>query len=207
MINKESVTGLLVALVSPSGGGKSIICDKIPFPQLVFGTTRKPRNDSEVHGKYAYFLDLDSYRFAKYAGKVMSETFYDNHWYWSNVLDAKPLFKGEIMCCVADEPTVNQLKGYLGKDNVISIYLDVPITDLKWRMFDRGDSNEDMIRRIERMGEKDFPYKDRADFVVKNPNGELYQTIGTVTGIALAVKDRKEVLATLEKAKEERSKV
>jgi guanylate kinase len=199
MIDHSKVTGLLVALVSPSGGGKSIICEKIPFPQLVFGTTRSPRNDSEVHGKYAWFLDIDRYRRDKYASKVMSETFYDGHWYWSNVMNAKPLFRGGIMCCVADEPTVNQLKNYLGKDNVISIYLDVPIKDLKWRMFDRGDSSEDIVRRIDRMEEKDFPFKDRADFVVQNPDGKLYETIGTVTGLALAMYDKNKALKAIEK--------
>ena len=64
----------------------------------------------------------------------------------------------------------------------ITIYIDAPVSDLKRRLIKRGAEMNDMKKRLATIP-KEAPYKEKADFVVKNKDGQLIQAVNIVVGI------------------------
>ena len=70
------------------------------------------------------------------------------------------------------------MKNFFGEDKIVSIFLDVPDNELQKRLKKRGESDEQIKKRLSR-GELERSYKKYFDLVVENV--DLNNTLDIIT--------------------------
>ena len=134
-------SNVLIALVGRSGSGKSAVAkyleDIYGLKYLRSYTTRKKRADNiDDH----IYMDLTKY--SRITNKV-AENYYDGNWYCAT----------ESQCdnadvYVVDMPGLKQLKEKYKNKHILALCIDTPIAIGIQRMKERGDTYEDIDKRI-----------------------------------------------------------
>ncbi len=188
MKNKE----ILVVLSSPSGGGKTTICEKLlkkhtDFFRSVSATTRKKRK-GEKDGKDYLFLSEDEFK-----SRIKRKEFVE--WAWVHgkrygtlkkfVTQAKR--EGKVALFVLDvQGGMAMKKKY--PQSVLIFILPPSMKELKKRLLKRGtEKKEEMKERLE-TALKEIEFWSRYDYVVINEN--LNQTVDLVEKIICSERQR-----------------
>ena len=163
--------GELFILSSPAGGGKTTISDilikEIPkLKRVITCTTRKPR-PSEKDGIDYYFLSKQEFEDRIKKGEFLEYAVVHGNYYGTPKKEVEAELKeGYDLLLVIDVQGMRQVKK--NKKEVVTIFLLPPsIDELRKRMEKRGDSEEDIKRRIE-TAKKEIPAWKEYDFVVIN---------------------------------------
>lgn len=134
---------IIALIVAPSGAGKTAVCDmlsqKYGLKQVCSYTTRPPRYRGE-----ASHLFIDESEVPN-RDKMCAYTFYNGHHYFAThqQVDNADLY-------VIDPAGVQYfMKHYRGDRIPLVIKLDVPMMERMKRMADRGDTEAQIIKRIE----------------------------------------------------------
>jgi guanylate kinase len=174
---------VLLVLAGPAGSGKTTLCERIvrevpDFSRVITTTTRPPR-PGEVDGVHYHFLTPEQFDAKLAAGEFLE-------WAWvhkiyrygtmaASVLD--PLAAGRSLIINVDVQGVDNFRraaaaNPLLKRHFASVFIRVPIPELRERMVVRGqDGAEEIARRLE-TAERELLEVGKFDFVIESRSRE-----------------------------------
>ena len=177
------MTPVLLVLAGPAGSGKTTLCERmvaeVPgFARIITSTTRAPR-PGEVDGVHYHFLTPEQFDTKVAAGEFLE-------WAWvhktgnrygtlaSSVLE--PLAAGRSLIINVDVQGVEsfcqaaQANPLLAK-RMGTVFINVPIPELRVRLTGRGESEAEIAHRME-TAERELEQIGKFDFVVESRNRE-----------------------------------
>lgn len=177
------MTPVLLVLAGPAGSGKTTLCERMVaevagFERIVTTTTRAPR-PGEVNGVHYHFLTAETFDAKVAAGEFLE-------WAWvhktgnrygtlaSSVLD--PLAAGRSLIINVDVQGVEsfckaaQVNPLLAT-HMGTVFINVPIPELRVRLQGRGESEAEIAHRME-TAERELLEIGKFDFVVNSSNRE-----------------------------------
>lgn len=157
---------MIYALVGQTNSGKTTLLNslkKLGYESIITYTTR-PIRDREEDGVDYHFIDDDEYFYMEYMDFLASKFEAENGWkYGININDLKFDKKYVI---VIEPHGLRSLIRRVGKSNVTSIYLDIPLSSRISRGLKRDEDTFELIRRLD-SDEKDFKnFEDEADYTL-----------------------------------------
>ena len=173
---------VLLVLAGPAGSGKTTLCERMVaevsgFSRVITTTTRDPR-PGEVDGVDYHFLPP-----AAFDAKIAEGSFLE--WAWvhrknrygtlaSSVLE--PLAEGRSLIMNVDVQGVENFRRAAALNPVLArhfvdIFIDVPIAELRIRLGGRGESEEEIARRMQ-TAELELRDRDRFAHVILSRDRE-----------------------------------
>lgn len=174
---------VLLVLAGPAGSGKTTLCERmvaeVPgFGRIVTTTTRAPR-PGEVNGVHYHFFTPEQFDAKVAAGEFLE-------WAWvhktgnrygtlaSSVLD--PLAAGRSLIINVDVQGVESfrkaaLANPLLAKRMGTVFINVPIPELRTRLTGRGESDAEIAHRME-TAERELLEIGKFDFVVESSDRE-----------------------------------
>ena len=151
-----------------SGSGKSTIQHSLPIDFMTNCTTR-PLREGEIDGYHIRQVGEETFKMLDANGKFFETTYYSGNYYGTLSRDIKEMLKGKPYHCTKDVVGVKLFKEKLG-DKAVVVYIKPPsIEVLENRMRDRGDSEEEIRKRIKYMQQSDeLENEVYADYVIVN---------------------------------------
>ncbi len=167
---------VLLVLAGPAGSGKSTLCERMVaetpgFSRVVTTTTREPR-PGEVHGVHYHFFSAE-----EFDRQLAADAFLE--WAWvhrknrygtlaSSVLE--PLAAGQSLIINVDVQGVENFRRAAAANPLLArhlgtVYIDVPIAELRQRLSGRGESPEEIERRMI-TAETEQRERDKFDYVI-----------------------------------------
>ncbi|WP_297456652.1 guanylate kinase [Persephonella sp.] len=165
--------GELFILSSPAGGGKTtlanLLIQEIPnLKRVITCTTRKPR-PGEKNGVDYYFLSREEFEKRIRENDFLEYAVVHGNYYGTPKKEVEDeLQKGFDLLLVIDVQGMRQIVS--NKKDVITIFILPPSLDeLVKRMKERGDSEEEIQKRLE-TAKKEIPAWKEYNYVVINDN-------------------------------------
>lgn len=165
--------GLLLVVSSPSGAGKTTLCDRLrtEFDSLDFSvsyTTRPPR-PGESDGVEYHFADPSTFQemiarddFAEYA-------MVHGHMYGTSAtLVSQALEAGRNLLFDIDYQGGRQLRHKFPDDVVLVFILPPSIAELERRLRSRGTDSDEVIRRRVRVAREELRHYAEYDYLIMN---------------------------------------
>lgn len=172
--------GKLVIVFAPSGSGKGTLIEhvknhfrnKVVFP--VSYTTRAIR-PGEQDGDVYHFVSKEDFK-----EKINGEFFLEWAEYSGNLYGTprdeitEHIEAGDLVLREVEIQGANSISRLMPKEDLISIYIDAGSwEDLRRRIEARAPLSEEELELRRRRFEKEILFKDEADFVISNKDGEL----------------------------------
>ena len=175
-MSAETSAPVLLVLAGPAGSGKTTLCERMVaetpgFSRVVTTTTREPR-PGEVNGVHYHFFSAD-----EFDRRVAEGAFLE--WAWvhrknrygtlaSSVLD--PLSGGGNLIINVDVQGVDNFRRAAAANPLLArhmgtVYIDVPIGELRQRLDGRGESAEEIERRMI-TAEREQQEREKFDYVI-----------------------------------------
>ena len=173
---------VLLVLAGPAGSGKTTLCERmvaeVPgFERVITTTTRAPR-PGEVNGVHYHFFSPE-----EFDAKVAAGAFLE--WAWvhkknrygtlaSSVLD--PLAAGRSLIINVDVQGVENFQRAAAGNALLAkcmgtVFINVPIPELRVRLGGRGESEAEITHRME-TAERELKEIGKFDFVVDSRDRE-----------------------------------
>lgn len=173
---------VLLVLAGPAGSGKTTLCERMvaendDFSRVVTSTTRDPR-PGEVDGRDYHFFSAE-----EFDRKVADGAFLE--WAWvhrknrygtlaSAVLE--PLAAGRSLIINVDVQGVENFRVAARGNPLLArhmgtVYIDVPIDELRVRLEGRGETEAEIERRMI-TAEKEQQERDKFDYVITSASKE-----------------------------------
>lgn len=169
----------IFTISGPTGSGKGSLLASIHdtnFKRAKTVTTRTRRPGEGDEGRYflgeKQFDDLDE------KGEIIEKfRVHRQHWYGSLFSEVEgPLYNGVNVLEEIDINGVREYKKYFS--NVVSIFIDVSIEELKSRVLKRNpDETEEEINRRLITAQQEQEFAKEADYVIENRQGELEKSV------------------------------
>ncbi len=176
---------MFVAFSGVSSSGKNTIINEIVKRREDFkvldrssATTRQPRESDKVFNIYLYMSEQDFKKEIDEGKFFEYELVHGN--YYGTILSQLERAKNDDTCNYIRDIDVKgmvNLRKFFGRDKIVTIFLDAPDDVLKARLKARGDSEEDIEKRLSR-SVLERSYKPEFDLVVENIDME--KTIDTI---------------------------
>lgn len=157
----------LIVLIGVSGSGKTSLVNKVSkkygYTVLKSYTTRAPRENDEADLTSHTFCSMEEAAFFSDQKQIVCSTWFAGNFYFStqSQLDSSDLY-------VCDVNGLKDLYHNYRNRPILSIYLDVDSSIVADRMNKRGDSDEDIFKRLQHDAEAFKDAKDYVDFVCDN---------------------------------------
>lgn len=173
---------VLLVLAGPAGSGKTTLCERMvaendDFSRVVTSTTRDPR-PGEVDGRDYHFFSAE-----EFDRKVADGAFLE--WAWvhrknrygtlaSAVLE--PLAAGRSLIINVDVQGVENFRVAARGNPLLArhmgtVYIDVPIDELRVRLEGRGETETEIERRMI-TAEREQQERDKFDYVITSASKE-----------------------------------
>ena len=141
---------MIYAIVGQTNSGKSTLARDLVtatgIKQVITYTTR-PIREGEREGVDYYFITSEEMDKDNFFGRRDFYTVYREEPY-SYAINKDDVFPFEDSVLIIDPLGVREIKDYLGKDFVTTVYLDIPEETIIKRAQKRGDSKEEIERRL-----------------------------------------------------------
>ncbi len=193
-------TGLLIIISSPSGGGKTTLCNRLlewdkNITRVVTCTTRAPR-PGEQNGKDYHFFTKEEFEQRIAAGDFLEYAQYNGHYYGTprrfveeqlaagrDVLTAIEVQgAGKVMQLVRDER-------FPYPDSLVTIFLVPPTMELlEQRLRRRAQDDEATIQRRLRIAEQELAHWREYDYAIVT--GDIDDDVAHAKAILIAERCR-----------------
>lgn len=173
----------MVVLMGPSGCGKSTLeayARELGYPVIISNTTRPPRG-KEINGIHYYFVPKVEFDTLE----LVENNKYGEHFYGISRAEVDRNFAiSDTIVAVAEINGVKQLKEAL-PDELVIVFVTLPMDEMERRMRERGDSEENVQSRLQRaIDEKEHEHGWIADYTIENWDLEESKTrIRNILGI------------------------
>jgi len=175
-------TSVFLVLAGPAGSGKTTLCERMVaevagFSRVVTSTTRDPR-PGEENGVHYHFFSADEFDQKVAAGEFLE-------WAWvhrqnrygtlaSSVLE--PLAAGQNLIINVDVQGVENFRraaqsNPLLAKHMATVYIDVPTAELRARLVGRGESADEIERRMV-TAQKEQQEREKFDHVITSSTKE-----------------------------------
>jgi guanylate kinase len=140
-----------IILCSKSAAGKdsiqSALLDSIPYLKPIISSTSRPKRENEVEGREYHFLSQKEMEDLLYSDKLIESRTYDvengDTWIYGVADTAIDLETDNIYVGILDIRGLHQFTSYVGKDNVISFYIDASAKTRMLRSLEREPNMSD----------------------------------------------------------------
>ncbi|MBT5901919.1 MAG: AAA family ATPase [Opitutaceae bacterium] len=195
--DSASAAPVLLVLAGPAGSGKTTLCERmvaeVPgFSRVVTSTTREPR-PGEVNGRDYHFFTAKEFDHRLAADAFLEWALvHRKHRYGTlaaSVFD--PLAAGQSLIINVDVQGVENFRGAAKKSPLLArhmatVYVDVPIDELRVRLTGRGDSEAEIERRMV-TAVKEQQERDNFDHVITSSSKEAdFQALVEIWRVATA---------------------
>lgn len=178
--------GLMLALVSPSGAGKTtlsrrLVAEDSEIEISVSWTTRAPR-DGEIEGVHYHFVDKDKFRAFRAADGFLEWAEVHDHYYGSPRESAfARLASGRDLMFDVDWQGASQLRSSAAKDVVKVFVLPPTMAELKRRLEARGQDSAPIIKKRMTNAYGEISRWENFDYVLVNADFEAtYQNLKAI---------------------------
>jgi guanylate kinase len=166
-VNPPPKNRALYLLLGASGTGKTTLAQYLKewsIPELISHTTRSMRQ-GETEGVTYYFVTKEEFK----AIPMIEDTVYNGNFYGTSIAEVdRVLFDNNSAFAIVDRHGIEQFQAIYG-DLVKVIYIWLDPYDAEQRMKQRGDSQEEITKRLRHAFEEDeFDNFDIADFCIIN---------------------------------------
>lgn len=136
----------IILLQGASSSGKTTLGQHIQtlgVKELISHTTRQRRKGEIPNQTYYYITKEEFDKIDK-----LEQTYYAGNYYCLSRQEVER-HNEDLVYCIVDSEGVRQIREAYGEENVVVIYLDVSDYQMRKRMKLRGDSEDDIKKRIE----------------------------------------------------------
>jgi len=165
--------GLLLVVSSPSGAGKTTLCDRLraEFDNLEFSvsyTTRKPR-PGETDGVEYHFTDIHAFQTMVACDEFAEHALVHGNMYGTSAAAVhRALHEGRSLLFDIDYQGGRQLRQKF-PDDVVSVFILPPsIQELEARLRKRGTDAQEVIARRLRVAREELRHYDEYDYLIMN---------------------------------------
>lgn len=165
--------GLMLALVSPSGAGKTtlsrrLVDDDHAIDLSVSWTTRQPR-PGETDGIHYHFVDKDTFRANRAQDGFLEWAEVHDHYYGSPRASAFAILEsGRDLMFDVDWQGASQLRSSAAKDVVKVFILPPNMAELKRRLIARGQDSPEVVKKRMTNAYGEISRWENFDFVLVN---------------------------------------
>lgn len=163
----EKNMGKLIFITGPSGVGKStfarLLTTECGIPEIVSYTTRAIRKGEIPDVSYHYVTkeEFDSI-------EMVERVEYSGNYYGTSKADIDmAMERNGLTCIVVEASGVKQLMEIVGAENTIRVYIDTRKDFLYDRFVERGDTPENIQKRLS-IYDKDSNMRKDANYIVSN---------------------------------------
>ncbi len=174
---------VLIVLAGPAGSGKTTLCDRmvaeVPgFSRVVTTTTREPR-PGEVNGVHYHFLTPE-----QFDAKIAAGAFLEWAWvhkknrYGTLAADVLgPLSEGRSLIINVDVQGVENFRRAAEQNALLArhlatVFINVPLAELRARMVARGQDSEAEIERRMQTAELELREAEKFSFQIHSSSRE-----------------------------------
>lgn len=155
---------LLITLTGRSGCGKSTIAERLNrrygYTQAKSYTTRPMRDNPEDENTHTF---ITREQIADFEDNIVAYNEYNGNAYFVT----RKMLEGCSLYVVDKEGLIQLYKNYHDKD-ILSIYIDCDSSIASKRMAERGDTDEQIMKRLQYDAVKFADAKELCDFVIPN---------------------------------------
>jgi len=176
-----------IIICGPSGVGKGTIIKKVlENTELNLAlsksiTTRPQRLGDDIEGRYI-FVSLEVFKIMVNSSDIVEWNEYQGHCYGTSRSEIEIIHSlGLHAIKDVDVNGHHELRKRL--ENVLSIFIAAPISEIERRLHQRGSNTLPEIRARLQIAESEMLRSREFDFIVKNREGKLADAIEEVTRI------------------------
>lgn len=160
----------LIVLVGVSGAGKDTLikrmADRVPFRKPISATTRAPR-EGERNGVDYHFLAREDFE-----RRIANDELFEHEEFSGNIYGTlcSELSGGDLRLCIRENKGARRMQRELG---AVVVGVVPPSSEVVIeRLRARGDSEEDIAKRLEADKEREAEIRSFADYVIVNDDLE-----------------------------------
>lgn len=193
--------GLMLAVSSPSGGGKTSLCRKLLEQEgaslgLSISVTTRSRRDGEIDGEHYHFRSESDFHAMREGGELIEHAEVFSNWYGTPRAPVeRALLEGRDILFDIDWQGVRQLRDG-APDDLVSLFLLPPDgNELLSRLRSRAQDSEDVIGRRMKMASSEVDHYSEYDYIIVNC--DLDESVSAARAILTAERHRRERLVGL----------
>lgn len=174
---------VLLVLAGPAGSGKTTLCERMVaagagFERVVTCTTREPR-PGEINGVHYHFFDTAEFDRRVAAGEFLEWARVHGQERRYGTLTAsvlEPLAAGKSLIINVDVQGVENFRRAARANPLLArhlgtVYIDVPIAELRQRLVGRGEAEAEIERRMV-TATQEQQERDKFDYVITSASKE-----------------------------------
>ncbi len=177
-----SAAPVLLVLAGPAGSGKTTLCERLVaevpgFTRVITSTTREPRA-GEVNGVHYHFFSPEEFDAEVAAGAFLEWAWVHKKNRYGTLASSvfAPLAAGRSLVMNVDVQGVENFRRAAAQTPVLArhfvdIFIDVPIPDLLQRLGGRGETGDEIARRM-KTAELELCEKHRFSHVIVSQDRE-----------------------------------
>ena len=181
------MSGLLVIISSPSGGGKDSVINALlkifPGSARLVTTTSRPLRPGNQEGVDYYFISREEFEEKIKSGEFLEHNFYAGNYYGTQKKHLEQLTREHPLVLTQIEVNGKHNLDIAGIKNLSIFLLPESLETLKKRIEKRGGLTEEIIEKRLAIAKKEINASEDYDYRLVNREGHLEDTIQEVAGL------------------------